>query len=152
MESGGVLYQQISKGGSTQFHGTVYDYFQNTALNAAPYDSAFRRAYPSCTITTGASTLAVRSSFRTSGGCSRSASFYSSTGDQQIKVGGAANTFETIPTPAMMPEILPGRTQSMILPHNGWRQWSGDATDVRQRIRKREQNPHQSDRSGSKGP
>jgi len=32
--SGGALYNQISKGGTNQFHGMGYDYFRNTALNA----------------------------------------------------------------------------------------------------------------------
>lgn len=35
--SGGVLYNQISKGGTNSFHGTAFDYFQNDALNAAPF-------------------------------------------------------------------------------------------------------------------
>ncbi|MEO8596946.1 MAG: TonB-dependent receptor [Candidatus Solibacter sp.] len=34
---GGVVYNQISRGGSNQFHGMAYDYFKNTALNAAPF-------------------------------------------------------------------------------------------------------------------
>jgi len=34
---GGMVYNQISKGGSNQFHGMAYDYFKNTALNAAPF-------------------------------------------------------------------------------------------------------------------
>jgi hypothetical protein len=36
-ESGGVIYNQISKGGTSHFHGDVFDYFQNSALNAASY-------------------------------------------------------------------------------------------------------------------
>ena len=35
--SGGVLYNQISKGGTNSFHGMGYDYFKNTDLNAAPF-------------------------------------------------------------------------------------------------------------------
>jgi len=35
--TGGILYNQISKGGSNQFHGMGYDYFRNTALNAANF-------------------------------------------------------------------------------------------------------------------
>ncbi|WP_188760714.1 TonB-dependent receptor [Edaphobacter acidisoli] len=31
---GGIMFNQISKGGSDQFHGSAYDYFQNDALNA----------------------------------------------------------------------------------------------------------------------
>jgi len=36
-ENGGVIYNQISKGGASQFHGDAFDYLQNTALNAASY-------------------------------------------------------------------------------------------------------------------
>jgi hypothetical protein len=31
---GGVIFNQISKGGTNQFHGSAYDYFQNDALTA----------------------------------------------------------------------------------------------------------------------
>jgi hypothetical protein len=34
---GGIVYNQISKGGTNNFHGMAYDYFKNTALIAAPY-------------------------------------------------------------------------------------------------------------------
>jgi hypothetical protein len=34
---GGILYNQISKGGTSRFHGSLYEYFQNEALNALPY-------------------------------------------------------------------------------------------------------------------
>ncbi len=34
---GGIIFNQISKGGTNQFHGAVYEYFQNDALNAATY-------------------------------------------------------------------------------------------------------------------
>src|SRR5438067_3893332 len=34
---GGIVYNQISKGGTNQWHGLGYDYFKNTALNAAPF-------------------------------------------------------------------------------------------------------------------
>jgi len=34
---GGVLYNQITKGGTDHYHGMFYDYFQNNALNADPY-------------------------------------------------------------------------------------------------------------------
>ena len=35
---GGILYNQISKGGTDRFHGSAYEYFQNDALNAYSYD------------------------------------------------------------------------------------------------------------------
>lgn len=34
---GGIQYNQISKGGTSQFHGAAYEYWQNNALNAANY-------------------------------------------------------------------------------------------------------------------
>ncbi|WP_263355683.1 TonB-dependent receptor [Acidicapsa ligni] len=34
---GGMIINQISKGGSSQFHGSGYDYLQNNALNAAQF-------------------------------------------------------------------------------------------------------------------
>ncbi len=34
---GNIIYNQITKGGSERFHGVGYEYFQNDALNAAPY-------------------------------------------------------------------------------------------------------------------
>lgn len=34
---GGVIYNQISKGGTDKFHGSAYEYFQNDYLNAANY-------------------------------------------------------------------------------------------------------------------
>ncbi len=34
---GGAIFNQVSKGGTSQFHGAVYDYFQNDSLTAQPY-------------------------------------------------------------------------------------------------------------------
>lgn len=34
---GGAIYNQISKGGTSQFHGSAYEYFQNDALDAKGY-------------------------------------------------------------------------------------------------------------------
>lgn len=34
---GGIVFNQISKGGTNQFHGSAYDYFQNDALDAKAY-------------------------------------------------------------------------------------------------------------------
>ncbi len=43
---GGVLYNQISKGGTSQYHGMAYDYFQNDKLNAAPYGFGVKASVP----------------------------------------------------------------------------------------------------------
>ena len=37
---GGAVFNQISKGGSNQWHGSAYEYFQNDALNARNFFSA----------------------------------------------------------------------------------------------------------------
>jgi len=42
---GDIIYNQITKGGTNQFHGAGYDYFENNALNAAPYE--FGQGYQS---------------------------------------------------------------------------------------------------------
>jgi hypothetical protein len=34
---GGAVFNQISRSGSNQFHGSAYEFWQNTVLNAAPY-------------------------------------------------------------------------------------------------------------------
>ena len=34
---GGIIFNQISKGGTSQFHGSAYEYIQNDAFNASPY-------------------------------------------------------------------------------------------------------------------
>jgi hypothetical protein len=34
---GGIIYNQITKGGTNQFHGAAYEYFSNDALNAFSY-------------------------------------------------------------------------------------------------------------------
>lgn len=35
---GGVIFNQITKGGTNSFHGAAYEYFQNSALEAYPYE------------------------------------------------------------------------------------------------------------------
>ncbi|AXC11709.1 Oar protein [Acidisarcina polymorpha] len=37
---GGVVFNQITKGGTNQFHGSAYEHFQNDALNARSYFNA----------------------------------------------------------------------------------------------------------------
>jgi hypothetical protein len=45
-ENGGVIYNQISKGGSSQYHGDLFEYFQNNALDAAPYSFGNQATVP----------------------------------------------------------------------------------------------------------
>ncbi|MGE5489038.1 MAG: carboxypeptidase regulatory-like domain-containing protein [bacterium] len=41
--TGGVLYNQISKGGTNEFHGMAYDYVRNTAFNASDFQFGLDR-------------------------------------------------------------------------------------------------------------
>ena len=89
---GGILYNQISKGGSNRFHGSAYEYFQNTALNANNY--AF-----------GANTPTPILHFHEFGGTvggpiiSRKFFFFFNY-DHIIDNGGSAANFYTVPTQA----------------------------------------------------
>jgi Carboxypeptidase regulatory-like domain len=43
---GGLVINQITKGGTDKFHGVLYEYFQNTALNAANYGFGVKQKVP----------------------------------------------------------------------------------------------------------
>ena len=43
---GGAVFNQISKGGSSQYHGELYEFFQNTDLNAAQYGFGALQSVP----------------------------------------------------------------------------------------------------------
>lgn len=43
---GGVIMNQITKGGSDHFHGSAYEYFENNALNAANYGFGTKETIP----------------------------------------------------------------------------------------------------------
>jgi hypothetical protein len=89
---GGILYNQISKGGSDRFHGSAYEFFQNTALNANNY--AF-----------GANTATPVIHFHEFGGSIggpilRRKLFFFFDYDHIIDNGGTAASFYTVPTAA----------------------------------------------------
>ena len=92
---GGILFNQISKGGTDSFHGSAYEYFQNTALNAANY--AF-----------GATNAKVpilhynNFGFSIGGPIIRKKLFFYFNYDKILQHGGSANGFETVPTAAML--------------------------------------------------
>ena len=89
---GGILYNQISKGGSDRFHGSAYEYLQNTALNANNY-------------TFGANTPIPILHFHEFGGSVggpilKNRAFFFFAYDQIIDNGGSAASFYTVPTAA----------------------------------------------------
>lgn len=90
--TGGIIFNQISKGGSNQFHGLAYDYLQNTALNAASYGFGFGKVPPIHWNDFG---------FQISGPVIRNKVFVLFDWDHTINHGGAAVTTTTVPTAAM---------------------------------------------------
>ena len=89
---GGILYNQISRGGTDRFHGSAYEYFQNTDLNANNY--AF-----------GANTPTPIIHFHEFGGTVggpilRNKFFFFFNYDHIIDNGGSAASFYTVPTAA----------------------------------------------------
>lgn len=92
---GGILFNQISKGGTDNFHGSLYEYFQNTALNAADY--AF-----------GSKTAKVAIQHYNNFGGSiggpiwKKKMFFYFNYDKILQHGGSANGFLTVPTAAML--------------------------------------------------
>jgi hypothetical protein len=88
---GGIMFNQISKGGTNSFHGAAYEYFQNTALNAASYSFG-----------TGTVPILHYNNFGGSigGPILRKKMFFYFNYDKIIQHGGASTSFNTVPTAA----------------------------------------------------
>jgi hypothetical protein len=92
---GGILFNQISKGGTDRFHGSAYEYFQNDALNATSF------AFGADNVKKA---LLRYNNFGGSVGgpiLNRKLFFYFDY-DRQIQHGGNPPTFYTVPTPAVL--------------------------------------------------
>jgi hypothetical protein len=90
---GNVVYNQISKGGTERFHGAGYEYFQNNALNAAPYSFGQKTKVPILHYN--------NFGFNVSGPVLRHKMFFFFDYDKTINNGGASNGFITVPDPAV---------------------------------------------------
>ncbi len=109
---GGIIYNQISKSGTSGFHGQGYEYFQNDALNAAPYSFGATAQVPILRYN--------NFGFNVGGPVLKKKLFFFFDFDKTINHGGAANGFITVPTPAMlsgdftgMPTIYDPTTQTV---------------------------------------
>jgi Carboxypeptidase regulatory-like domain/TonB dependent receptor len=87
---GGILYNQISKGGGDRFHGAAYEYFQNDALNADGFGG-------------NKSTLRYHNFGGSIGGpILKQRMFFYFNYDQIIQHGGNAPSFFATPTAAFL--------------------------------------------------
>jgi hypothetical protein len=109
---GGIIYNQISKGGTSQFHGQAYEYFQNDALNAAPYSFGATGKVPILRYN--------NFGFNVGGPVLKRKMFFFFDFDKTLNHGGAANGFISVPTAAMlagdftgMPTIYDPTTQTV---------------------------------------
>jgi hypothetical protein len=90
--TGGLLYNQITKGGTNRFHGTAFDYFQNSALNAADYAFGTGKVSP----------LHYNAFGGTIGGpIIKNRVFFFFAYEKTINHGGASVGIITVPTDAM---------------------------------------------------
>jgi Carboxypeptidase regulatory-like domain len=91
---GGILYNQISKGGSDSFHGSAYEYFQNDAMNAFSYNFGG----------TPQKTYLRYNNFggSVSGPILKRKLFFYFNFDKIIQHGGTAPAFYTVPTAAVL--------------------------------------------------
>jgi len=90
--TGGIVFNQISKGGTNTIHGLVYDYMENTALNAASYGF-------------GAGTVPVihlhNFGWQASGPIIKNKIFALIDWEHRINTGAGAISIITLPTDAM---------------------------------------------------
>lgn len=90
---GGMIYNRISKGGTNHFHGELYEYFQNNALNAAPYSFGVKARVPVLHYNEFGGNIG--------GPIIPHRMFFFFDFDKIIDHGGASNGFITVPDAAM---------------------------------------------------
>jgi hypothetical protein len=91
---GDIIYNQITKSGSNQFHGAAYEFLQNNALNAAPYQFGSGKKVPVLRFNNFGGAVG--------GPIIKNKAFFYIDYDRTINHGGASTGFSTEPTTAMM--------------------------------------------------
>lgn len=91
---GGVVFNQITKGGTAHFHGDAYEYFQNDALDAANFGFISRPTVPFLRYDQFGGSVG--------GPVIRKKMFFFFNYDQIVDHGSASNTTSSVPTPAVM--------------------------------------------------
>ena len=93
---GGMVINQISKGGTNHFHGAAYDYIQNNAFNAKPYYYGNGEAPPLAPLHYN------NFGFSIGGPIRKDKMFFFFDYDQIVDHGSANNTTQTVPTTDIM--------------------------------------------------
>lgn len=102
---GGIMFNQISKGGTDRFHGDVYEFFQNDALNAASY------AFANVSRSTAISRLRYNNfGFSIGGPVLKRKLFFFFNYDKIKNPGASTPTFTTVPTAAMLSGDFTGQS------------------------------------------
>ena len=116
-ENGGVIYNQISKGGGHKFHGDAFDYLNNNDLNAAPYGFGQPLSVPVQRQNYYGGSISGHVPWRP---ISKKLFFFFNYDRQQSYAAGTPY-FETVPTAAMMtgdftgqPTIYDPTTQTVV--------------------------------------
>lgn len=107
-ENGGVIYNQISKGGSSKYHGDIFEYFQNNALNAAPYSFGQNTQVPVFHANYFGGSVGGFVPWRPL----HNKLFFFFNFDYSQNYGGSSNNFYTVPTQAMLNGDFTGLTYS----------------------------------------
>src|ERR1035437_3891167 len=100
---GGMIFNQITKSGTDRFHGSLYDYIQNNALNANSYGFLSQPSVPY-----------IRQNHfggAVGGPVLKKKMFFYFDYDQIIDHGSASNSTNTIPTQATMGGDFTGQWQ-----------------------------------------
>lgn len=95
---GGMIINQITKGGTDKFHGVAYEYFQNDALDAANYGFGTKEKVPFLRFDDFGGTFSGPVAIPHTKLRSKAFFFF---GYDQIINNGVSSGFQTVPTPAI---------------------------------------------------
>jgi len=98
---GGMIINQISKGGTSHFHGSAYDYLQNNAFNAADFGFLSQPTVPFTRFHNFGGSVG--------GPILRKKMFFFFDYDQVLHHGSASNATNSIPTTDVMNGIFTGQ-------------------------------------------
>lgn len=98
---GGVIFNQITKGGTDHFHGAAYEFFQNDALDAANFGFISQPTVPYLRYDEFGGSVG--------GPVIRKKMFFFFNYDQIVDHGAASNTTSSIPTATVMGGIFTGQ-------------------------------------------